>query len=93
MRENASMKRLKKFFVIILLLFALLLFNTGVSAQTTTLTPTSTVTTTLTPTTTASVTATVAPTKVTSLPKTGIMQYGIVFAVVSIGAILIALVF
>ncbi len=87
------MKCLKKILVIVLLSSALLLFNAGVSAQTTTLTPTSSVTTTLTPTTVASATATVTPTKVTSLPKTGIVQYGMVFAVVSIGVIIFALIF
>ena len=95
MRENRScMKYFKKFLVIVLLSSAFLFFTGGVSAQTTTLTPTTSVTTTLTPTSVATTTATVTatPTKVTSLPKTGVVQYGLAFAVVSIGIILFAFV-
>ena len=81
--------------IFLILFFAVVVLQDKVIAQTTTLTPTSQVTTTLTPTTVASTTATMTatPTKVTALPQTGIIQYSILFFVVSVGVILFALVF
>jgi len=94
-RENNSMKYFKTIVLVFVLAFSLVAFKGKVVAQTTTLTPTTSLTTTLTPTTTATVTAslTVTPTKVTSLPKTGIAQFTGVFFAVSVGIILVALVF
>lgn len=77
------MKLLKKSLLILILVLALFVFKGNVAAQTTTLTPTSV----------ATGSATVTPTKITSLPKTGIVQYSQVFFVVSVGIILFALVF
>lgn len=87
-----------KKFIFGFLLVLLLSFSTvaGVNAQT--MTPTPTETTLLTtpsitvlPTLVASGSAT--PTKITSLPKTGMIQYSAAFFVISIGVILFAFVF
>lgn len=87
-----------KKFILGMLLMLLLSFSTasGVNAQTVTPTPTqiilvTTPSVTISPTLVASGSAT--PTKITSLPKTGMIQYSAAFFVISIGVILFAFVF
>lgn len=89
---------MRKLLLGVFLILSVVVFSFEVQAQTATLTPTPTesslVTTpvvTNTPIQVASGSAT--PTKITSLPKTGFIQYSAVFFVISAGIILIAFVF
>ena len=91
------MKRIRNLLIIGMLVLSLFLSKGVVMAQvTSTPTPTETVlvttpSVTVFPTVIASGSAT--PTKVTSLPKTGIMQYTMAFLMIGVGVILFAFVF
>ncbi len=83
------------------LIMVVVLYSTGllwVNAQVVTATPTPTeaslvTSPTITPTTSPTATASATPTKVTSLPKTGTVQFGAIFAFVSLGVIALGLIF
>jgi len=95
MRENKDMR--KKIFILLmigLLVGWMISYQLPVLAQSITPSPTeSSLVTTPVVTNTPSASSSATPTKITSLPKTGIAQYSALFFVISVGVILFALAF